>query len=185
MKIKEMKYLLMMILIFTAFIEINAQKSFGEKLNKFDKNAVVMFHRQDIDEMPLWSENNHFVGCNVSGEWIVFDLKKVRFKKFKLGDYKVGILANLNVISPISNDLVLTLKESTNYDMRSIKLHNSKTIEIKSDIFKSQLLINEKLVMTLRGNCHSLSSTLDGKYLAFISELDGLIVMSLEDEFSD
>ena len=175
-----MKYSWLILFLFGALSGINAQKSLKEKLVKFDNNTAIMFHRQDIDEMPLWSENSDYLGCNVSGDWVVFDLHKARFKKTDLGRYRVGILANLNVISFITDELVAELKESTNYDMRSITLPNSKTVQVKSDIYKSELILNDKVIMTLSGNCHSLSASLDGKYLAFISELDGLIVMSLE-----
>lgn len=176
-----MKYLLIITLTIGLSSGIFAQKTFDEKLDRYDNNAVIMFCRQDINEMPIWSKNNDYVGCNVKGDWIVFELKKARLKKTKLGEHKVGILLNLDVIVHIPDSIAEFMKESTNYDIRSITLPDSTTIQMKSDLVKSELLINDKSVMTLKGNCHSLSATLNGKYLAFISELEGLIVMRLKD----
>ena len=174
-----MRNLFIILFVFIVVSEANAQRILGDKLDRFGNKTAIMFYRQDIDEMPLWSVGNKYLAVNIKGDWFAFDLQYAKFQKTKMDGMKVGILKNLEIIDALSDELIPELKESTNFDIRKLELKSGKKIAIESDLFASTLYINGNDLMKLKGNCHSLSVSSDEKYLAFISELNGLIVLEL------
>lgn len=174
-----LRILTVSVLVLFSCCSLKAQNLLADKLEKFDHHAAIMMWSQSIDEMPLWTPNGEYVCFNMAGDWFAIGLEAAKFTKTKLCGYKVGILKNLDIIGSVDEADIATIKESNNYGMREITLPNGDLVTLTADLWKSTLSIAGKEIMVLNGNSHSLTANEDGSYLAFISELNGLIVLDL------
>ena len=154
-----------------------------KELDKINSDLALIVPTQGIDEYPMWSKDGRKVAINMMGQWYSIDLTKITLQK--------GVLYNIN-IGMNNNESSVTVEENIeNYidtkltDFREIKGKNS-DIKITLDQINmsTQLVItrgtNKEIIWTTGlENQHSPILSPDEKFVVFIAELNGLILMRL------
>lgn len=160
-------------------------RSIEAEINRYKFDQVLILPDMSIDEYPIWSEDSRNIGVNLQGKWYNLTLNEVAlgqsdWKRQIIGYNYYAFLDSLKMAD------VEAYKKVTIYNPRKIVLRDSSYFELRmnwtstSFIQGNQSGIEKTLWSTGGDNCHSLSLSPDGQFLAFISEGNGLMLYVLD-----
>ncbi len=175
------------------YTQPQVEQSFEKELTQLKADSALVLVSQDIDAFPLWSPNSDYLVINLAEEtgnrWYKVNLAAVTLFESKWrGGKKIGLLSPYSSsISLASNDEVKDCGKVSKLNPREVKTSYDVKIELKSlkDSLGTSLIITAKgkksktLWTTDLENCHSLSLSPDEKYVAFIAEQNGVVVMKI------
>jgi len=171
------------------FICILSNLSFGQftrplayELERCDIETALIWSSTGIDEYPIWSPDSKEIAINIMGRWIKINLDEVILIQADWLDQTIGQNTS-EIIESISESDITKFKDTTTYGPRKVTTKDGMTLELKMLGMRTAFLIDEKMIwITSGGNCHSLALSPDGNYVAFISEMNGLMVYSLDNK---
>jgi hypothetical protein len=178
-----------MVLVFYSISNSQASNKFAEELRRIDVDTVCVVQSQAIDEFPLWSQQGDYIGVNISGKWYKVNLNKIRLERstWRRQKQPIGVAINgLSLLEEVSQGEVEAFKKVSKLNPRSINTKDGISVELRSQGFETAFIIKKKgekaklLWTTEMENCHSLVLSPDQRYVAFISELNGLIIVRLK-----
>jgi hypothetical protein len=153
-------------------------------MDRLKVDTVLIAKTTGLDEWVLWSKDGNHVGLNVIGKWIKIDLSKVVLVDAKWRGGKL-LAVNINQESAaLASDAEIQewLKTSTVYP-RELTLISGTKIELRQVELSTALVITPKggqantIWVTGGENCHSLTASPTGEYFAFVSEMNGAVIM--------
>lgn len=155
-------------------------------MKKLKVETVLVANVEGIDEYPLWSPKSDFVACYIFGDWHKFNLNEMTLATGDWHDQMIGIMNNAKAVSVIkdSSELKRFLAVSP-FNEREVTTKRGTKIELRynSDFTVSFVITKDRIPMVLwtseGENCHSLTLSPDGKFVAFICELNGLMIMKV------
>jgi hypothetical protein len=149
--------------------------------------TALLVQSQAIDEYPLWSPNSDFVACNIMGKWYKFRMTNIQLTEAKWRGQVIGVLTTKEASSEMTESEHKAFDKVSKFNPREVKTKNGTIIELKETGNMSVSLIvtkkgeKSKALWTSEGeNCHSLVVSPDEKYVAYLCEMNGLLVMGLE-----
>lgn len=184
-----MKNLVTLILLFVS-VAASAQEvtALEKAMKKMKVTTVLVANAEGIDEYPLWSPESDFVACYLYDDWYKFDLKTMRLVPADWHDLKIGIMNNPKAVSIIkdSTELKRFLAVSP-FNAREVVSKSGIRVQLKEGAnFAVSLVITKpgkdpQIIWTSGGeNCHSLTLSPDQKFVAYLCEMNGLMVMKIE-----
>ena len=158
------------------------------ELKRLGTSTVLILKSNAIDEYPLWSKTGNFLALNVEGKWIKIELDKVRLESAKWrGGQPLGINVAKDSVALADDAEIKEWEKLTKMYPREITLPNGTKIELTEAGMSVSLIITKKnskpeSIWTTGGeNCYSLTASPDGRFVAFISELNGAVLMKVAD----
>lgn len=156
-------------------------------MKKLKVETVLVANVEGIDEYPLWSPKSDFVACYIFGDWHQFNLNEMKLTTGDWHNQVIGIMNNPKAVSIIkdSSELKPFLAASP-FNEREVTTKRGTKIELRqNNDFTVSLIITKDRVPTVLWtsegeNCHSPTLSPDGKFVAFICELNGLMVMKID-----
>lgn len=156
-------------------------------MKKLKVETVLVANVEGIDEYPLWSPGSDFVACYIFGDWYKFDLNKMKLATGDWHDQVIGIMNNAKAASVIkdSTELKPFLAVSP-FNEREVTTKRGTKIELRyNNDFTVSLVVTKNRIPTVLWtsegeNCHSPTLSPDGKFVAYICEMNGLMVMRID-----
>lgn len=158
----------------------------SKKFNQLHVDEALIFVSQGIDGFPRWSQDDGKVFTMNEGIWMTINLDEIKLQRgFWHGNVPIGYTVDQAGIE--NSDLKNVPAEITHgYDPRSITTSGGMSIALEQgkDGLGTILIIStatgkNNIWSSDSENCHSLSLSHNEKFLAYICELNGLIVRKL------
>lgn len=180
----------MKILIFTICISLHFcsfsqyLRSFQAELSRCDVSTILFRQTNSVEEYLLWSPDGNWIGFYESGRWKKQNINDV---SLNTADW-LGMVIGMNVsevYDSISQNEIIDFKAKTVYGPREVITKSGTKIQLRQVGLSTQFVLNktadsEKILwQTSMENCHSLSLSPDEKYVAYISESNGIMIYCL------
>jgi Tol biopolymer transport system component len=156
------------------------------ELSRLNSDTALIVPSQGVDEFPLWSPDGRYLAANIEGKWFKIDLNHILLKEGSWrGNHKIGVIDSKSSLSGATEEEVEKWRASSKVSPRKSKTVAGTTIELRQSGLGVSLIITKKaeksvtLWTTDMENCHSLVLSPDQKFVAFISELNGVVVFQL------
>ncbi len=156
------------------------------ELKRVGSHSALILPSNAIDEYPLWSAAGDFLGLNVEGKWIKVDLGKIKLEGAKWrGNQIIGVNTAKESVSLADSTEIRLWQQRTKMFPREIVLSNGTKVELKEADMGVALLVTPKdskpetIWQTGLENCHSLTASPNGQFVAFLSELSGAVIMKI------
>lgn len=179
-----MKPILLFITLFTSLFSLSQNpRPLAHEMVRNNVNTALIWSDGTIDDNPIWSPDSKKIAINILGTWMEFDLDEVFLDKADWRDMVIGLnITETFEILPKSK--IESYRKSTNYGARKVVTKDSSIIlELRMQGLSTAFYVNDKLMWQTGGdNCHSMAISNDEKYMAFISEANGLMIYALDTE---
>jgi hypothetical protein len=147
--------------------------------------SALVVASQAVDESPVWSPISDAIGVNIEGQWKKVDLRSPKLAAGTWhGKEPIGVLETPS-LSSISEAEVRTWEKTASAGPREVVAKDGTKAELLSEGLGTRFVITRKgaapetLWTTSMENCHSLALSPDGRQVAYICELNGVIVTNL------
>lgn len=185
MSLKTLTILVFLISTFCSFAQ--SSRPLLWEMNRLNLNTALVWSYPDgIEEHTYWSENNEFLAFNFNGRWVKLNLKEVFLVPSDWLDMTIGS-DDSEILDSVTNEELEKYKSITKYGDRKISTQAGVTLELRQDGFSTMFIRKENgkkekvLWQTGLENCYSLSLSPDEKFVAFISETNGLMVYCINE----
>jgi len=164
----------------------NTKKDLNSEMARLKTETVLIVNSQAIDEYPLWSPNSDFVSCNIEDKWYKFRLTDIDFAEATWRGQTIGVLTTEDAYSELSSKEQAEFEKVSKFNPRKVKTRDGTQIELKTEGISVSLIVTrkgqkpEKLWTSDFENCHSLVLSPNEKYVAYLCELNGLLIMKLK-----
>jgi len=182
---KKIYIVLLTVLTLNVYGQDNS-KDLNSEMTRLKTETVLIVQSQAIDEYPLWSPSSDFIACNIEGKWYKFRLTNIDLADAKWRGQTIGILITKDAHSELTSKEQSEFEKVSNFNPREVKTKNGTKVELKMDGMTVSLIVTKKgekakKLWTSGGeNCHSLVLSPDEKYVAYLCEMNGLLIMKLE-----
>jgi hypothetical protein len=158
----------------------------NSEMTRLKTETVLIVQSQAIDEYPLWSPSSDFIACNIEGKWYKFRLTNIDLADAKWRGQTIGVLKSRDAYSELTNKEQAEFEKVSKFNPREVKTTDGTKVEFKMEGMAVSLIVKKKgekakKLWTSGGeNCHSLVLSPDEKYVAYLCELNGLLIMKLK-----
>lgn len=156
-------------------------------LQRLGLNSALVVRSQGVDEHPIWSPDGRFVAVDIDQNWMKIDLGAISLTKGTWHDGEgIGVPDPPPSPSAISEAQVREWEKSGAYAPRRIATKAGTVVELKPEGLGTLFRIARKgqkpttLWTTSLEACHSLSLSPDQSLVAFVCELNGVVVTMLD-----
>ena len=161
-------------------------KTLDSEMARLNTQTALIVYSQAIDEYPLWSPKADFIGCNIAGKWYKFRLTDIELSEAKWRKQQIGMLATKDAHSELKAEELKEYKAVSKFNAREVTTKSGTKVELKETGSLSVSLVvtrpgqEPQTLWTSGGeNCHSLVLSPDEKYVAYLCEMNGLLIMKL------
>jgi hypothetical protein len=182
---KKIIIILLTVLTFNVYGQ-DTTKTLNSEMTRLKTQTVLIVQSQAIDEYPLWSPNSDFIACNIAGQWYKFRLTNIDLAEAKWRGQIIGVLTTKDAYSELTDKELSEYEKVSIFNPREVNTKNGTKIELKMERLAVSLIVTKKgeeakKLWTSGGeNCHSLVLSPDEKYVAYLCEMNGLLIMKLE-----
>ena len=182
---KKLYIVLLTVLTFNIYGQ-GTTKNLNSELTRLKTETVLIVQSQAINEYPLWSPNSDFIACNIAGKWYKFRLTNIELADAKWRGQTIGVLTTIDAYSKLTSNEKSEFEKVSHFNPREVKTKNGTKVELKIDGMSVSLIVTKKgkkakKLWTSGGeNCHSLVLSPDEKYVAYLCEMNGLLIMKLK-----
>lgn len=162
-------------------------KILSSEMTRLKTETVLIVNSQAIDEYPLWAPNSDYIACNIMGKWYKFRLTNIELSEAKLHGLSIGVLATKDAYSPLTDSEQKQFDKVSKFNPREVTSIDGTKVELKETGDMSISLVvtkkgeSSKILWTSGGeNCHSLVLSPDGQFVAYLCEMNGLLIMKLK-----
>jgi len=161
----------------------NAAAPLDEEMKRLGVRSALVIASEAVDESPVWSPAGDALAVNIEGRWGRVDLGSVALEPGTWRDKQpIGVLNPPASLSRIEEGTVEKWKKSGTYGARKVVMPDGTTVELRQDELSTKLVVTKRdakpktLWTSGFENCHSLALSPDGHYVAYICELNGVVV---------
>jgi hypothetical protein len=182
---KKIYIIILTVLTFNVFGQ-DKMKNLNSEMTRLKTKTALIVQSQAIDEYPLWSPNSDFVACNIEGKWYKFRLTNIDLTDAKWRGQTIGVLTTKDAYSEMTTKEKDEFEKLSKFNPREVETKNGTKVELKVEGMTVSLVVTKKggkakKLWTSGGeNCHSLVLSPDEKYVAYLCEMNGLLIMKLE-----
>lgn len=156
-------------------------------LQRLGLNSALVVRSQAVDEHPIWSPDGRFLAVDVDQNWMKIDLGAISLTKGTWHDGEgIALPDSPPAPSAISEARVREWEKSGAYSPRRIATKAGTVVELQPEGLGTLFRIARKgrkpttLWKTSLEACHSLSLSPDQSLVAFVCELNGVVVTVLD-----
>jgi len=177
------------VLMLGALLYGQQTQGLDRELRRIGVGTAIVMPAQEVQEYPLWSPQGDYLAVNVMGAWQKVDLSQISIKVSTWhGNQKVGVINSKSISTPTRDELAAGKKVSK-VNPRRVTTKSGLKIELKLDEFgaSTSMWVTRKgekpqlLWTASMESYHSLVLSPDETYVAFVSDVQGVIVMRLSD----
>lgn len=163
-------------------------KSLESEMTRVHVQTALLVPSQAVDEFPVWSPDSNFLALNIEGKWFKLDTRNARLQEAKWHKQRIGIIAGKPELVPISSEEVAEWAKRVQHGDSEVKSDEGFKAEMQRGELSSSLVLFQGQRSTViwksdMETCGSLSLSPNGSYLAYICELNGVLVMNIEGVF--
>jgi Tol biopolymer transport system component len=147
---------------------------------------ALILASEAVDEEPVWAPDGKFLAVNVEGRWVKVDLRHVSLAAATWrGNHPIGVASPKATLSAVAPAQIQSWRKSARFGARRVVAADGTTAELNSSELGTAFVVAkrgekpETRWTSDMENCHSLALSPDGRYVAFISELNGVVVAKL------
>jgi len=159
--------------------------SLVNEMRRLGVRSALIVASEAVDESPVWSPTGDAIAANIEGQWKSIDLRNPKLVKGKWhGDEPIGALESPSLIT-ISEAEVRNWAKTRIAGPREVVAKDGTKAQLLSEELGTRLVITrhgtapETLWTTSLENCHGLALSPDGQQVAYVCELNGVIVTNL------
>jgi hypothetical protein len=156
-------------------------------LRKLGVASAIVLQSQAVDEHPIWSPDGLFLAVNVDGNWMKLTLDGISLTKGTWHDGEgIGVADPPPSLTEIAESKVREWEKSAHFAPRRVATKAGTVVELRQDGLGTLLVISRKdkkpvvLWKTSLENCHGLALSPDDSLVAYVCELNGVIVTVLD-----
>jgi hypothetical protein len=156
-----------------------------DEMRRLDVRSARLVASQEIDESPVWSPVGDAIAVNITGEWRKVELRGLKLKAGTWhGKEPIGVIESPALVR-INASTVETWERAGRAGPREVMTGTGTKVELLSEDLGTRFVITAKgsppetLWRTGLENCHSLALSANEAQVAFLCELNGLIVTNL------
>lgn len=162
-------------------------RAFSLALQRLDLSSALVVASQAVDEHPVWSPDGRFLAVDVDQKWSRVDLDSISLTTGTWHDGEgIGIANPPSVLTPIPEGDVRKWQKSAKYGPRTVTTSSGTVVELEQDglstVFRTTNNGGRAVAhwKTSLENCHGLALSPDESLVAFVCELNGVIVTVLD-----
>lgn len=156
-------------------------QSLENELKRLGTDTALLVPSQAVDEFPVWSPDGSRLAANLAGVWYTVNVDHLALAGATWrGDLLIGVLASNESVAEAPE--AAAWKDAANMAPRAIKTGGGTKLELRQEGMSTTFVLEapasepQALWRSDFENCHSLSVSPDEKFVAFICELNGVIV---------
>jgi hypothetical protein len=157
--------------------------SLQAEMERLGVRSALVFASQTIDEHPVWSPKGDALAVNVDGRWVELKLAPVTLEAATWrGSQPIGIVKPPISPSSVSEGHVRDWERSAKFDPRKVILRDGKTVELRQEDLSTSLIVTPlggaTQIVWKSGleSCYGLAVSPDQRLVAYVCELNGVIV---------
>ena len=159
----------------------------GQAMAHLGLRSALVVQSQAVDEHPVWSPSGKQLAVNIEGKWFQVDLDPFTLKPGTWrGNQPIGVAEPPARLTPMPEHTVNVWAKGRRWGPRMIETRGGTVVELRQgDDLSTAFIITKKnsspetLWKSELENCHSLALSPDERHVAFICELNGVIVTAL------
>lgn len=157
-----------------------------KELDRLKSDFALILPSHEVKDYPLWSADSKFIAGHVGNDWVKVDLNRVSLMAgYWRGKQPIGVMKYQPNVSLASDLEISQWKNINKVNPQQITTRSNLKIEFKRKDYDSSLWVSknasEELIWTANSEtCHSLVLSQDEKFLAFICDKNGLIILQLK-----
>ena len=165
----------------------DANAALLKELRRFRVTTALLVSSQAIDEHPVWSPDGRQLALNLDEKWSAIAIRPLKLETttWHSGE-TIAVVAPPPKMVPVSEAEILAWEQKSRSDPRKVTTTSGATIELAEEelgtVFKITNAGSQPVIRwrTALENCHSLALSPDERLVAFICELNGLMVETIE-----
>ncbi len=172
-----------------SFSNGETNRTFIQALHHFHQSSALVVASQAVDERPVWSPDGRFLAVNVDESWSKVDLASISLIKGTWHDgVEIGVADPPPRLDPIPESEVRNWEKAAKAGPRHVETANGTSIELEEEGLGTVFRITSPggrprvLWKTSLENCHGLALSPNQSLVAFVCELNGVIVTALESQ---
>lgn len=156
-------------------------QSFRAQCDALKVDTALVIHSEEIDEYPVWSPDSGSLAARLGEQWKVIRLDDLKLVPGMWHGSPVGVAKDSELL-PIPQNEVAHWQAQSAHSERALRVPTGECIRFAhKDLATSLELTDTKgetrvLWRTNLENCRAISLSPDHRYLAYICELNGLVV---------
>jgi len=161
--------------------ESTAQESLTARPDQLGVNTVLVIPSQAIDEYPVWSTDSQWIGAMVDGRWVKVELSRLELQAAKWHGSPIAAAKRPSLV-PLPGAELKQWQQRATHGEREVKLPRGGSIQLRQHNLSTVLRVTDSkgksrtVWATELENCGELSLSPDVHFVAYICELNGLIV---------
>lgn len=177
------------IALLVALASAQSSTSLDAELARLNVHTALLVHSQGVDDTPVWSPDSRFLGVNVAGKWLKVDTANVHLQEATWHEQRVAVLADKSELQSLSNEEVGQWAKVSRQGDSVVQGRSGFKAEMQRHELSSSLVLlrrGHRLVLwrSVLENCGALSLSPSGSRLAYVCELNGVLVTDVERAFS-
>lgn len=167
-----------------------AANDLGQQMERLHVHTALVIHSQSMDGLPVWSPDGRFLGVELAGKWVKVDVTETQLQEAKWHGQRVGFQSKTN-LQPMTKEEVDFWgkpKQVQNSDNDSVSTQSGLRVKIRHHEMSSSLIVSKgprKFVIWESDleNCYGLTLSPDKLHVAYLCELNGILLMDPERAF--
>lgn len=160
-------------------------EDFKSQCERLKADTALVVPSQSIDDYPVWSPDSQSLAVNVEGQWKVVKLDTLRLIPGTWHGSAVAVAEKSELARASEEEVKQWQKQSTHVE-RVLRLPTGECVRLAQKELSTRLEITDVkgvsrvLWHTDLENCGGISLSPDKKYLAYICELNGIMVSDVQ-----
>jgi hypothetical protein len=156
----------------------------GKQMEALHVHTALVVRSQEMDGLPAWSPDGQYLAVDLAGKWVKIDISALQLQEAKWHGQRIGFQAKADLI-PMTDEEVhgwKKTKEVLNQDREAVTTESGLKVEMRHKELSSALIISKGRRQSIiwesgMENCYGLTLAAKKGYVAYLCELNGILVM--------
>jgi hypothetical protein len=160
-----------------------ADASLEKEMTRIGVRSALVIPSQAVDGHPVWSPAGDAIAAEIDGHWVKVDLRSTALEKGTWhGKESIGVLKQAPPEESVSESVVRNWDKNLVSGARRVVMRNGTSIELRQEGLSTAFVVTrpggtpDTIWKTSLENCHGLTLSPDERYVAYVCEMNGVIV---------
>ncbi len=170
--------------------QAQAGNDLTKQMEALHVHTALAIRSQEMDALPAWSPDGRFLAADLAGKWVKVDVSAVQLQEAKWHEQRIGVQSKPALQPMTSEEVHAWAKpdDSLNPDHDIVTTASGLKVEMRHNEMSSTLVVSkgkQQSVIWESGleNCYGLTLSPDKVHVAYLCELNGILVMDPEKAF--